>query len=68
MVAIPNPWLTHFSQFEGSVIEAFACSFDIIEEKSHEDYILQLQLGLLPVLGVVFNFFDMLNKAPQMYV
>lgn len=65
MVAIPNPWLTHFSQFEGSVIEAFACSFDIIEEKSHEDYILQLQLGLLPVLGVVFNFFDMLNKAPQ---
>ncbi|KAG8942915.1 hypothetical protein FRC04_003315 [Tulasnella sp. 424] len=61
----PNPWPTHFSQFEASVPEVFVRSFKMIEEKIQERYIIPLQVGLLTTFLMVSEFFGNLDGNPQ---
>lgn len=64
----PDAWPMHFSHVEASLPWAFANLFELIEERSREDYILQLQMGVLRALGMMIQFFMLFGKTPQMYV
>ncbi|KAG8942914.1 hypothetical protein FRC04_003314 [Tulasnella sp. 424] len=61
----PNTWPMHFSHVEAYLPGAFANLFELIEERSHEDYILQLQIGLLSTLGTMIQFFMLFDKTAQ---
>lgn len=64
----PNTWPMHFSHVEAYLPGAFANLFELIEKRSHEDYILQLQIALLNTLGTMIQFLMMFDKTAQMYV
>lgn len=55
-------------QFEASLPDVLARSFEMIEEQSDEDYILQLHFGVLTCLGGAINLFDSPMQPSQMYV
>ncbi|KAG8942916.1 hypothetical protein FRC04_003316 [Tulasnella sp. 424] len=64
----PNPGPVLFKQFEASVPEVFVRSFEMIEEKIQEQYIIRLQINLLRTFVVVSEFFLNVDVKPQIII